>query len=313
MQSTPPPKPIDDPHEFVVLPPDVVRVAPADANEELIHLVRDLARHPSIPQIHAPSNAAAVAAVPQVDTTFRPTAVNDVPAPHSGPSVGQRVVRAFAGLMLAICLGVATSLWRSHGDAAQAMIAAWTPQLDLASFLPLEKFGLRASSTAPAVKAAAPNAAAAQGTTVAQAVPENVAPNAAPSAVTPFADSAQLQSMARDLASVGQEVEHLKDSIAELTASQQQISRDVAKASEQNARAKLSVLPPRPAVARPPKPIPRFTPAQAAMAPPLPQAAAPPTVAPYVPRQVEALPPPAAAPPVDPELSSVPRPPLPLR
>jgi hypothetical protein len=307
MHSTPPTKPTDDPHDFVVLPPDVVPVAPAD--EELVHLVRDLARHPSISQTRARSDVASTAAVPQVDTTFRPTAVNDVPAPHGGPSNGQRVMRAFIGLLLAICLGVATSVWRSHGDAAQATIAAWMPQLDLASFLPLEKFGLRASSTAPGVKATAPNAPPPQGATVAQAVPESAAPTTA----TPSPDSVQLQSMARDLASVGQEVEQLKASIAELKASQQQISRDIAKASEQNARAKLSALPPRPAVARPPRPIPQPLPAQAAMAPSLPQAAAPQTIVPYQPRQAEPPPPAAAETLGDPELSSVPRPPLPVR
>jgi hypothetical protein len=48
--------------------------------------------------------------------------------------------------------------------------------------------------------------------------------------------------MARDLASEGQEIEQLK-------ASQRQISRDVAKASEQNLRPRMSAPPPRSAAA----------------------------------------------------------------
>ncbi len=74
--------------------------------------------------------------------------------------------------------------------------------------------------------------------------------------------------MARDLANVSQEVELLKASIAELKASQQQMARDLAKASEnkaseQNARARIAALPPRPAVARPHKPIAPYPSAQA--------------------------------------------------
>jgi hypothetical protein len=131
--------------------------------------------------------------------------------------------------------------------------------------------------------------------------------------------------MARDLVSLGQQVEQLKASIDELKAGQQQVSRDIAKASEQNLRPKMSTIsppPPRPVPARPRKPITPLPPPQAAMAPP-PQAAAPyvppaaapyvpQTAAPYVPRQVEP-PPQATAQPQQDEESSVPRPPMPVR
>jgi hypothetical protein len=302
MQSTLPPKQTDDPHDFVAVPSDAVGVAPADS--ELVDMVRDLARRPSQPQTRTEpdfpaSDRPAGASVPPVDTTFRPTAVNNVAASQRRRSIGRSAARGFAALLLAICLGVATSVWKSHGDAAQAMIAAWTPQLT--SWLPLEKIGLATPSTSPSVEAdtAPPQAAA-----VAQTSPEGIAANAAASADSP----PSLESMARDLASASQEIAQLKASIAELKANQQQMAREVAKtsgdkaASDQNARAKLVALPPRPAVARPRKPIPPFVPAQAAAAPALPQAAAP-----SVPRQVEPLPP------ADPELSSVPRPPLPVR
>ncbi|HET6839340.1 MAG TPA: hypothetical protein VFH41_06345 [Bradyrhizobium sp.] len=314
MQSTPSPKQIDDPHDFVVVPPDLVRVAPAD--DELAHLVRDLARHPSTPQTRARSDAEAGAAEPQVDTTFRPTAVGGVPAPHRGLSIGRRTARAFVGLLLAICIGVGTSLWSSHGDAAQAMIAAWIPELGLTSWLPLKKLGLSAHPTPNVVEAAATNAEPPQGTTIGQAAPEGIAANAAASSAE---TSPSLESMARDLANVSQEVVQLRASIEQLKVSQQQTSRDVVKVSEQNkaseptARVRLSALPPRPAVPRPRKPIPSFSPqaypsSQAATAPALPQAAVP-----SVPRQSEPLPPAAAPPPADPEISSVPRPPMPVR
>jgi hypothetical protein len=52
--------------------------------------------------------------------------------------------------------------------------------------------------------------------------------------------------MARDLATMGQQIELLKASIEQLKAGQAQISRTVAKASEQNLRPRVATLPPRP-------------------------------------------------------------------
>ena len=77
-----------------------------------------------------------------------------------------------------------------------------------------------------------------------QTTPEGVAPTAA--ALSP--ESAQLlQSTARNLANVEQDIEQLKAGIAllnanveQIKASQEQMSRDIAKASEQNLRPKIS-------------------------------------------------------------------------
>jgi hypothetical protein len=314
MHSTLPAKPTDDPHDFVVVPPDAVRVAPAD--DELSNLVRDLARASSAPQTgNGPegmrSDFTAGPPVPPVDTTFRPSAVNDVLASRRPRPIGTLAARTFTALLLAGCAGVATIGWESHGDAAKAMIAKWTPQFVLTS-LPLEKLGLSAPPTPPAVELAAANAAPPQAAPPAQTASAGVAPNAAPSADS----TPSLQSMARDLASVGQEMVQLKSSIEQLKASQQQISRDVAKVSEQkssseqnrtsaqNAQARISPLPPRPAVARARKPPPYYPPVQAVAAPPSPQAAA---------RQIEPQPQAPAQLPAEPGFSSVPRPPLPLR
>jgi hypothetical protein len=165
MQSTLPPKQTDDPHDFVAVPSDAVGVAPADS--ELVDLVRDLARRPSHAQTRSepdfPASERPVAAsVPPVDTTFRPTAVNNVSASRRRRSIGRSAARGFVALLLAICIGVATSVWKSHGDVAKAMIAEWTPQLGLTSWLSLEKIGLAAPSTPPAAEAdAAPPQAAA--------------------------------------------------------------------------------------------------------------------------------------------------------
>jgi hypothetical protein len=291
-------KQTDDPHDIVVVAPDVARVAPAD--EELSNLLHDAARHLSVAQTRTGSGVAAGPAVPPVDTTFRPSAVNDVLVPGHLRSIGRGAMRAFTALLLAACIGAAGLAWQSWGDAAQQMIANWTPQFALTSSLPPEKPGPSAQPAPPAVQAAVANPAPAPS---AQTAPQGVAPAAA--AVS--AESAPLlQSMARDLATVRQETEQLKASIEQLKASQQQMSRDITKASEQNLRPKVSAAPPRPAIAPARKPMPPSPPPQAAAAPNLPQAAAP-----SVPRQLE--PPPQATPqPPAEQLSSVPRPPMPL-
>jgi len=298
MHSTLKQKQTDDPHDIVVVVPDVARVAPAE--EELANLLHDAARHLSDAQARTASGVAAGAAVPPVDTTFRPSAVNDVVVPGPLRSIGRGAMRTFTALLLAACMGAAGIAWEFWGDAARQMLANWTPQLALTSSLPAEKPALPEPSPPPAVQAEAATATPPQPVPPAQTAAPAVAAVAAVSA-----ESTQLlQSMARDLASVRQETEQLKASLEQLRASQQQMSRDIARASEQNVRPKVSAAPPRPAIvpARRPMPPP---PPQAAAAPALPQAAAP-----SMPRQVEPPPPAAAAPSA--EALSVPRPPMPL-
>jgi hypothetical protein len=318
MQSTPNQRQTDpyaDPH-------DDVQVARID--DELSKLAHDAMRDPSDPQTHMGSDFSAGPAVPPVDTTFRPAAVNQVPGHR--PSIGGRAVRAFVGFLLAVCIGVAGIVWQAYGDAAKQMIAKWTPQLVTTSSPPLENTGLPEQPNPPAVQANAAKAAPPQPAPPAQAAPEGVAPAAAApeSAVL-------LESMARELASARQEIDQLK-------ASQEQMSRDLAKSSsaksslakasqakssqtrayearaslakpsEQNLRPGISALPPRSVAAPARRPMPSYPPPQAAAAPALPPAPAPY----YVPRQPEPPPQATAQPQAEPELSPVPRPPMPV-
>jgi hypothetical protein len=300
MQSALDPKLSDDPHDVLVVAPDVVLVVPTD--EELSRLARSM-RHDSKPQARTEPDFSEGAAVPPVDTTFRAVPVNR-------PSLRARAMRRFFGFLLALCLGVAAAAWQAYGDAAKQMIAAWAPQVVLTSPPPPENPALAGQPGSPAAQASAEQAAPAQ---------PAAAESAAPPAAAPAAESSP-QSMARDLAAAQQQIEQLKASIEQLKAGQEQMSRDVAKssdakASEQNLRPKISALPPRPAAAPARKPVPSFRPTQAAAAPMLPPAAAPyvpPRQPDYAPRQIEPLPPPPAPPPLDPELTAVPRPPLPL-
>jgi hypothetical protein len=305
MHSTLTAKPGDDPHDVLVVAPDAVRVAPSD-EEELSSLLHQAARHRS--QTRAESDTA-VGRVPPVDTTFRP--VNDVRVPGGRRSTAARALRGFMALLLAACIGVAAVGWKAYGEVAKRQIAKWTTQ-----------FALTSEQAAPPAPLAAPADTADAAPPPAQSAAEAVAPAAAPSASADPAPS--LQSMARDLASVTQQVEQLKASIDELKAGQQQMSRDLAKASdakasevkasevkpsETNPRPRIPAAPPRAVVARARKPAPYYPPPQALVPPMPPQAAAP-----YVPRQTEPQPQFAAEPPQpDPELTSVPRPPMPLR
>jgi len=312
MHSTLKPNQADDPRDVVEVAPGVVLVAaadgePANAEEELSSLLRAAARHHSNPQSGAGPDFSAAPPVPSVDTTFRAAAAGNVQAPKNRKSTGGRAIRGLLGFLLALGIGVGAAAWQAYGDAAGQMIANVSPQRVLASLLPREESALPAQPTPP--EAAATSAAPARG------APEGVAPaTAAASAET----APSLQSMARDLAAAGQEIEQLKASIEQLKASQEQMSRELAKSSEAkasevkssepNLRPRMSALPPRPAApAR--RPVPSLRPSQAAA-----PAMSPPASAVYVPRQPEPLPPPVTAPPpVDPELSSVPRPPLPVR
>jgi hypothetical protein len=283
MHSTPNPKQTD--------PRDFLLIAPED--EELSNLAHDAMRYSSA-QTRMGSDFSAGPPIPLVDLTFRPAAVNNVEVPGDRPSIGRRAVRAFIRFLWVACIGGAGVAWQFYGDAAKQIVAKWAPQFVLILSPPLENPRLPEQPTPPAVQASATKAAPPQPAPLAQTPTEGIAPTAA--ALSP--ESAQLlQSMARDLATAGQEIEQLK-------ASQEQMFRDVAKASEQNRRPKISASPPRSAAAPPRKPMP-ISPSQAAAAPTLPQAAAPSVL-----RQPE--PQATAQPQVEPELSSVPRPPMPV-
>jgi hypothetical protein len=297
MQSTAKPKPIDDPHDFVVVPSDQVRVAPPDV--EITDLLRAAARPRSESGPTAASNPSGSTGMPAVDTTFRATAVNnDVLPAFARSSFGWRLMRALIALVLAMGIGGAAVGWQLFGNAAKRAVGRWLPQMALTTSFSLDKIGFGTSSQ-PAEPVAAETSAQTIPPAPARAASDSAAVNAAASP----SDSAQLlQSMARDLANLGQQVETLKASVVELKASQQQMMRD--RAAEQNTKAKLSAAPSHPpAAAR--KPVPAYSPTPAPLAPPpvhsSSQAASAPALSPYVPQAGQ------------PGLASVPRPPMPVQ
>jgi hypothetical protein len=316
MQTGAKPKATDDCRDFVVIPSDQVRVAPSDA--EITDLLRAAARQhseagaPAAPD-HAAAdpNLSAPVLVPAVDTTFRATAVNDDVA-RRGPSFGRRAMRAVIALLLTLGIGAAALTWQTFGYAAKKALFTWAPKLAIVASI---RYGLAKESTSSDDPV---GAAQAETAVPAQSVSDSGTPaTAAADTAAPSPDATQqLQSMAHDLANANQEIETLKASIAELKASQQQMSRDLAKAAsdrvaEQAAKAKVvaarkhappSYSPTTTAAAPAPayRPSPSAYSAQAAM----PQA----TAQPYAPSPMQIQP--QADPGVPP---TAPRPPMPVQ
>jgi hypothetical protein len=255
MHSTPNQKQTDPRDVFADVNEEFARVYEqiALADKQISNQAHDAAGHPSDhPQTRM--------------TTVRPAVRGNRPSP------GGRAIRGFIGLLLAACIGVAAIVWQSsYGDAARQIIAGWAPQLVPTSSQPLESPGLSAQPSAPTARVVAAETASPQAAPLARTTSQDVAPTAAP--VSP--ELAQLlQTMARDLANVQQQLEQLKASqeqmasdnaktVEQLKASQEQMTRLVAKDSEQNLRPKTSAPPPRPIATATRKPVPTLPSQQA--------------------------------------------------
>ncbi|MEH2518400.1 DNA repair ATPase RecN [Bradyrhizobium sp. AZCC 1610] len=191
------------------------------------------------------------------------------------PSRGRPALRGLIGLLLTAGICAAAFAWQSYGETVRPMISRWAPQL--ASSLPSEAPKLAVEQSPPAVQVAAADAALSQLPPPAQTVPQAAAAAPIPPEVTQ-----SLETMARDLANVQQEIEQLKASQEELArenartaeqlkASQEQIARAISSASEQNLRprtpaatsAATSATPPRPVATPARKPVSALQPTQA--------------------------------------------------
>ena len=190
------------------------------------------------------------------DAARRPSSPNK----PGRPSRGRPALRGFIALLLTAGICIAAFASQSYGETARLMIARWAPQSAA------ETPKLAAQPGEPAVQLAAADATISQLPTPTQTAPQDAA--AAP--IPPEAEQL-LQTMARDLANVQQEIEQLKAGqealtrenagIAEqLKASQEQMARVIASASEQNkprprTAATTSANPPLPVAAPPRRPV----------------------------------------------------------
>jgi len=329
MQSTPTLKDTD-PHDVFAI--ETLLHAHAEKAPPLAHDPAAPSVAPQIhvaakPQVHVAHPISVGAPIPQVEPTFRAPDVRDIPVENVRSSEikvdglkppGERPmskwVKRVILALLGLCGAMAAAAWQHYGDQAKAMAAEWAPPFVLAALPSATRPAVAEQSSAPATETAATEQAAAQpAAATAPAQPEPTATAAA----APLTESSQLQSMAQDLAAMGQQVEELKTTIAQLRASQAQMARELAKASEartaetrpaeQILRPRVSALtPPAPRPAAPPpvrkpKPAYSYSPAPIAAAPaaPLPPAQA---AAPLPPRQTIAD-----------DGAPVVRPPMPLR
>lgn len=310
MSSTPNPTKID-PKDIPTLAPEVV----------VTRVDRDVAK----PQPDgktaasvAPKGADAVggAKAPPVDTTFRAASAEPVkpakPAKERGQrSFGRRLVRGAIGMVFTACVAGAAVLLQSHGDAVRQIITKSVSPV-IAALLSRESPAGEQPSTAPADQVSAVTTAAAP------SAPHSAGTNVASSAPGTSSEQAELlQSLGRELAHLRQDMEQMKSAIAELKTSDDQMAREIAKASDKATdKALEQALRPRVSMASPPQ---AQAVAMAARKPPAlvarPAQPRPPQVATSYasrPADARAMAPPssASAPPMD---ISAPRPPAPLR
>jgi hypothetical protein len=266
-------------------------------------------------------------ALPRVEPTFRAPAVDDIKVanerielPGDRPAMSKFMKRVALGLFALASAGAAAA-WQHYGDTAKVAIADYVPPFVLAWSQPTEKPAAAEQPGAPAVEAAAAD----QGTAADQAVaqPAQPAQAAAPVVSAVAADTTpSLQTMSRDLASMGQQIEQLKASIAQLKAGQDQMSREMAKTSDaRTAEARTSGAMTSVPGLRPKPPAPPVRAAAAPVRKPKPASSAlPPPAAPAYPQAAAAPPsPPATAAPAPQSPATAEdggplvRPPMPLR
>jgi hypothetical protein len=175
-------------------------------------------------------------------------------------SRGSPALRGAIGLLLTAGICTAAFAWQSYGETVRPMVSRWVPQLASDTSLSSATPKLADQQSPPAVQLAAANTAASQLPAPAETAAQDAAAAAA-------AEQTQLlQTMARDLASVQQEIEQLKASQVELAresartaeqlkANQEQMARVIANASEQTQRPRTSAAPSAATSANPPRPV----------------------------------------------------------
>jgi hypothetical protein len=295
-----------DPHDVFVIDPEVVLAARGDRAPPTPSADVNQA---SAPQSYVASSASA----PSLDTSFRVTASDHIQLPSEPSPIAKWAKRAAMGFLFALLSAFAAAAWKHHGDTAKQMIANWIPQFSLLSSPPSGDSTAAAEQPAPAaVQTASTDPAVAQPDTPTQVQPQPAEAAAPTTAASVSPDSAQLlQSMAHDLATMGQQIQQLKATIEQLKAGQDQMARDMARNSEaRNSEARVSAQAMQPRTAPPPRPVaapvrrpkpPAYPPAQTA-------AAAPPLPPPPAPAPVQPLPEPQAQ-----DGGPVVRPPMPVR
>lgn len=249
---------IDEPHDAPIAP-DIV---PADWADCVPRPANDAT---SREKLFAEIRQAAATAAPSVDNTFRASDVSDNPLLKGKVRSRAWIKRAATIFMFALFSAFAAAAWQHNGDAAKQMLASWVPSPAASSSPAAEP------ADEPAAQPAAEQQPAAEPTTAAAAAPVPAETTTSAVALPPETEQ-QIQSMARDLAAMGEQIEQLKATIETLKANQQAAvapATPVVHPPVPPARPKVTAAPPRRAPAPPP-------PAQAAAIQPPPPAPPPP-------------------------------------
>jgi hypothetical protein len=321
-----------DPHDAFEIAPGVVlagrtekpspALAPGAASALISALSPPLSAPPKAPLTtpwtpHVAMTPEPAAPMPSAEPDFHVTADDRV-----GDASGGKWARRIFMCLFAVSSAAAAAAWPHYSDAAKQTIANWIPPFAMISSQP------------PATTAASPPVspaveASAQPVSTQPAAPAQPAPDIAPPTAAAATTSAPTpQSMTRDIAAMGQQIEQLKASIEQLKAGQEKIADQMAaqppqqavrkpqaaKLPDPNARPRLSALPVPPRPIR--KPRPEFSPAQTAAILAAPRTAAAPALPPS-----QAAPAPTAPAPYNAQArvidrtdgDPVDRPPMPLR
>ncbi len=240
--------------------------------------------------------------------------IDDIYTPAPRAKFGRGVV----GLI--VCAGIAAAaIWHSYGEDARQRLSHLVPQPFAGTTTPqsaaaAEPQDVNSQITAP--QPAADPAPAQDAAAVPATPPEPATASSTPAVETPSTQAALTPELAQSIATMAREIASLKQTVEQLQTGQQQLSRDVAKATEETRRKPVAqtskpALPPRPQRTSAPAPVTRSAQPTSSQAYPqgqiYPQGGAAHREA-YIPPQ----PAPSQLPP-PPGDSSVPRPPMPLR
>ena len=208
-----------DPHDVFAI--ETILAARGDRAPPLAH---DAVGHPGGPTAHPGGSQAAPEisiGVPagQIEPAFHAADVSDIPIENIRPDaikidgikgLGERPtakwVRRVVMALLGLAGATAAAAWQHYGDQAKAMAVEWAPPFVIAALAPAEKPAAAEQPNVTALRAPAADQAAPTDQPAAQPVATAQPEQAAAPAIATPAESTQLQSMARDLAAISQQV-----------------------------------------------------------------------------------------------------------
>jgi hypothetical protein len=201
--------------------------------------------------------------VPPVDPRFQPTnALGDIRVPPRPRPKTRWAARTTYGFLFALGSTIVLAVWDQYGNAARALIAHYIPPLAVITAQGPAQTPAPPAADVPGAQTAAADPAAVQ---PAPAQPAQNTASAAPAAATAPASVAPAnpptviaaatapdsgpttQSMAHDMAAMGQQIEALKATVEQLRAGQDQMAQQLSRLSAPKPVAAIArpVAPPR--------------------------------------------------------------------